>query len=99
MRRNNAVIVALIMAGLLIISALFVRNGLVAIASQVRDKEMPQWPQQIHLVAGDSKLNVNIAKMSMQSPTGDADLTISIDNIRIAPTTTQLSPPLTQPGH
>ena len=84
----------MVFAVAIVFSSLVIRNGLMAISRAIRDKPLPQWPGQIHLVAGDSKLNVNVANVSIQPLNGQDDLNMSIDNLRISPAIA----PSTQPA-
>jgi hypothetical protein len=91
MSRTLAVIIAAGVALSLITSALIVRDGLLAIATQVREKPIPKWPEQLHIVAGDSKVNLDIAKLSVEQGVSTAEVKITIDNMRVTTPKTQES--------
>ena len=89
MMRTSAIICVGLIAGSLIVSAIIVRSGLVAIADQMRDKPIPKWPEQIRLVTGDSKVNLEIGNLSVQQSPNSVEAKVSIDNIRITTPATQ----------
>ncbi len=91
MTRTWGIILAACVAGALIVSALIVRSGLIAIATAVQDKPFPKWPEQLHIVAGDSKVKLDIANLTVQQGTSSADAKISIDNIHVLMSATQQS--------
>ena len=59
-----------------------IRDGLLTLAATVREKPMPSFPQQLHLTPGDSKLNLSVRAMQVES-SKDHRTSVVIDNIRI----------------
>ena len=83
MTRTLTIACCSLIAVALIVSAIIIRSGLVAIADQVRDKPMPKWPDEVRLVTGDSKVNLEIGSLSVQQSPSAVEAKISIDKVRV----------------
>jgi len=89
MTRLLGILATIIIAASLVVSAAIIRSGLLAIANQIREKPLPAWPERLHLVAGDERVDVKVGSLSIEPGAATGDTKVSIDNIRVTTPATQ----------
>ncbi len=81
MKPFAAIVIVLVIAVVVIVSAFVVRDGLLAIATEIRDKSLPELPDE--LIVND--VTIDRATITHQ-PGGDGNMpgvTLTIENMRI----------------